>query len=100
MKRINDLRGYVYAVIASHRFAKIYIIQEQLTRTASLKTFTSYYEALDVEIRNWIFHSVRVPYLSILNFQDLKIDITDTDSIFASESETKEKYIKLEVYTR
>lgn len=100
MKRINELRAKIYAVRASFRFAKVIMIQNQMTRTASLKTFTSYYETLDVEVRNWVFHSVRIPYLSILNFQELKIDLSDTDSIFASENDTKERYIKLEVDNR
>ena len=97
MKKINELRSYVYSVIACFRIAKLYINQEISTRTASLKTFTNYYESFDGDLKNWLFHSIRVPYLSILNFSDLRIDITDSDSIFASEKETFDKYIKLEV---
>ena len=36
--------------------------------------------------------------MNIMEFVDqLKIDITDSDSIFSSEIETKDRYIKLEV---
>ena len=97
MKKINQFRSLVYTIIGCFRFSRTYIEKENSIKTASLKTFTNYYESLDSELKSWIFHSVKIPYLSILNFDQLKIDITDSDSIFSSEIETKDRYIKLEV---
>ena len=94
---INYFRSYVYSIILCVRISKIYQNNNKLLRTSSLKIFSNYYESLDNELKSWIFHSVRVPYLSILNFDQLKIDMTDSKSMFTSENETKEKYIRLEV---
>ena len=66
-------------------------------KMSSLKTFTNYYEGFDSELKSWLFSTIRGPYLSILNFEDLKIDMTDSVSFFTSENEIKDKYIKLEV---
>ena len=94
---INHFRSAVYSVILCFRLTKLYRNTMKILRTQSLKTFTNYYETLDGELKNWIFHSVRIPYLSILNFDQLKIDMTEFKSIFSSENEIKEKYIRLEV---
>jgi hypothetical protein len=76
---------------------KLFENNTQFIRISSLKTFTDYYEGLDNQLKSWIFSSIRAPYLSILNFDDLRIDMTDSVSFFTSESEIKDKYIRLEV---
>ena len=97
MTSINKFRYNTYVIIALHRMKKLHEENEMFIKISSLKTFTNYYEAFDNELKSWLFSTIRGPYLSILNFEDLKIDMTDTISFFTSESDIKDKYIKLEV---
>ena len=97
MKPKNNFRAVVYVVIIIQRIKKMKDEGALYIKLNSLKTFTNYYEGIDGELKSWIFSSVRGPYLSIFNFDQLKIDMTDTSSFFTSESDVKDKYIKLEV---
>ena len=84
---------YVNAVMFGHRLLNLFHNVNNVNRINSVKLFVNYYEAINNEIDGWIFSSIRTPYLSILNFQDLKLDLTDKLNL----DELKERYIKLEI---
>jgi hypothetical protein len=64
-------------------------------RNQSIKLFLNYYESINRELGNWIFSSIRTSYLSILNFEDLRIDLVDHE-LTASANDINTRYIKLE----
>ena len=97
MKPINSFRAVTFVIIIIKRMTKIHEENKFLVKISSLKTFTNYYEGIDSELKCWLFSSIRGPYLSILNFEHLRIDMTDSVSFFTSESDLRDKYIKLEV---
>jgi len=65
MKKINIFRSVVYTVIASLKIEKIFIENKKYIRLESLKTFVNYYESLDCNLQEWVFSSIRIPYLSV-----------------------------------
>jgi hypothetical protein len=65
MKRINVFRSLVYTVIASLKIEKLFIEKKKYIRVESLKTFVNYYESLDCDLQEWLFSSIRIPYLSV-----------------------------------
>jgi hypothetical protein len=48
-----------------------------------------------MELSNWVFSVIRTSYLSILNFEELKIDLVDHASSGSSD-DIKTRYLKLE----
>jgi len=55
----------------------------------------------DLELSNWVYTSVRVPYLSIYNFDNLKLNVNEFgNSMNKNTPEIKEKYLKLETRLR
>lgn len=97
MRPINIFRAAAFAIILSKRITKIYQENTMLIKISCLRTFTNYYESIDSELKSWLFGSIRGPYLSILNFDDLRLDMTDSVSYFTSDTDIRDKYIKLEV---
>jgi hypothetical protein len=95
MKPINHFRKYVYAIIIGHRFLNIKYKMNRFVRLHSLKLFINYYESIESTLGQWVFSSIRTPYLSILNFENLKIDITDNINLNNKE-EVDQRWLKLE----
>jgi hypothetical protein len=84
---------YVNAVMFGHRILNLFHNVANVNKINSVKLFVNYYETIINEINGWIFSSIRTPYLSILNFQELKIDLTDKVKI----EELRDRYVKLEI---
>jgi hypothetical protein len=78
-----------------HRMINVkYQVATQI-RNQSIKLFLNYYESINLELSNWVFSSIRTSYLSILNFEDLKIDLVD-HAQSTSTDDINTRYIKLE----
>ena len=94
MQKINHFRAYVYAVIAERKFR----MSKKQDYVNSIRQFVNKYEIFDDKINNWVNNSTNVAYLSVVNFEDLKLDISESGLFFKnSESDLKDKFIKLEV---
>lgn len=97
MELINKLRSYVYLIMSCQRIMNIKFRTSIHIRTQSHKLFLNYYESVDTELGNWVFSSVRTPYLSITSFESLKIDLSEAEKIGETvPNDIQDKYIKLE----
>jgi len=68
-------------------------------RKFSLNKFVYYYdlEQISIKIKDWIYNSIKVPYLSILKMDNYCFDISNSDKVEKVSTEEGEKYLKLEV---
>ena len=93
-KRKNSTLGHIiWVVIAIFRMKILSKAKfDKILFTRIFETFPLQNEKLTY----FIYNSIKVAYLSIANFENLKLDISEEGSFFrCSESERKDKFIKL-----
>jgi len=84
----------VYTVIAGRRFRSTL----KDTSAEFKKFFLTKYEKIDDKLNQWVFNSVKTVYLSVINFEDIKLDISESGAFFNNtESDLKDRLVKLEI---
>ena len=58
-----------------HKIINVKFNSNSIYRIELLRVFVSYYETVIPQTEKWIFSSIRTPYLSIYNFEDLDFDL-------------------------
>jgi len=98
-KPINKFRAYIILVQMFMRLK--FQAKHSLTqiRLISVRGFVKFYETIDIELRNWLFNCIKIPYQSIINNEGLNVNIAQKNYVPGSQisGDIRERYTKLEV---
>jgi hypothetical protein len=96
-KPINHFRKLVYAIIGANRLLNIVNSNKATILNQSVKLFINYYESMHNSLSSWVFNCIRTPYISIINTEDLNINISSYGDISESNlNKIGDVYIRLE----
>lgn len=98
LRPMNRLRAVIYAAILAIKLrrGRNEFLAEK--KKENLKHFCRHFAESENELKNWFMESTKNSWVSIFNFENLKIDLSEEKNVFGKVSgETKEKFIKLEI---
>ena len=99
LTNIGRLKAAVLSVVACLRMHNSQNFNYYEYRSKAIENFVNYYESLDNQLRQYVFNSIRIPYMSVLNFPEIKMDLTENNqNLYKGVSnDIRDKYIKLEI---
>jgi hypothetical protein len=92
----NKIKGYVYAVLLNIKLIRAKDELTEIVNNESLKFFSSNYENIQTTLKKFVINTTKIPYLSILNFDELKIDVLGNMSNKIPQ-DVQDKFMKLEI---
>jgi len=81
------IRKVIDAVFYCVRYLKDKTFNKQSKKLDSLRQFVYYHEMFELDLNQWVHHSIRVPYLSIFNFEHLKLNVNELSNPFSKQHE-------------
>ena len=90
---INNFRAVVHAIIAANKIINSKFNKDKDALSYSLNIFINYYEQMDSSLNQWVFSCIRMPFLSIINVDNLDLNITNYN---VATREGENAYIRLE----
>lgn len=97
--KLGQLKKFVHAVMLCQKCTKLLKARNNSIVVNTLNDFSTNFIPIDNIIKDWVNDSTKQAFLSITNFDGLKIDIAEFSSLtFKKDNiELKDRYIKLEM---